>query len=360
MNIVIIGAGNIGTQFACMCAYKGHRVTIYTKRASEFDKVIEIVDENNEIISGNIYKITDELSEAMEDCNMVIVTKPAFMFEEVCEQLKPYIDRTIDIGFMPGEGGVEFIFSEFIEKGNVIFGLQRVPTVARLEKYGKRVRCEGKRSRLDICAIPHSETKRLAEFMSDLFDMPCDILPNYLNVTLTPSNPILHTTRLKTMFKDYYQGIVYKNNPLFYGDWNEEASDLLIKCDEELQEMCKILSEINLTEVKSLKLHYEGNTSKEITEKLRSIKSLHNITSPMVKQEDGYVPDLKSRYFMADFPYGLAIIEGLAKILKYNAENIFETMDWYRKLVGKDIRFELGNYGIESKKDLYNFYLNKR
>ncbi len=151
--------------------------------------------------------------------------------------------------------------------------------------------------------------------MTKLWGIPCTSLPNYLSVTLTPSDPILHTTRLCTMFNDYETGKIYDRIPLFYGEWSNDSSKLLLDCDSELQSMIKLLDILDLHNVRSLKQHYESETVEEMTNKLRSIKSLHNLPSPMKKVENGWIPDFNSRYFTADFPYGLAIIEELAYVL---------------------------------------------
>lgn len=83
----------------------------------------------------------------------------------------------------------------------------------------------------------------------------CEPLPDYLNLTLTPSNPILHTTRLMTLFKDYVPGkIVYSSVPLFYEEWSDETTELLFKCDAEVQGLCHELKVFDLSEVKSLRL----------------------------------------------------------------------------------------------------------
>lgn len=101
--------------------------------------------------------------------------------------------------------------------------------------------------------------------MSGLWGIPCTVHPNYLSVTLTPSNPILHTTRLSTLFADYEEGKVYNRNPLFYGEWSDASSELLIACDGELQEMLKIMDKLDLHNVRSLKLHYESDTIEAMT-----------------------------------------------------------------------------------------------
>ena len=355
-RIAVIGGGNIGTQVACVCAIKGYTVNVNSSKPELYNGTLEIVDENNNVSKGNINLVTSSMRQTIEGCQIIFVTHPAFRLKEIANQMLPYIKKDMNIGVLPGTGGAEYAFRECIKKGATLFGLQRVPSVARLEQYGRRVRCEGLRSELFLASIPNSSATDLAEFMSDLWGIPCHILPNYLSVTLTPSNPILHTTRLRTLFSDYYEGKVYERNPLFYGEWSDDSSELLISCDSELQKMLKIMNKLDLNDVKSLKLHYESDTVEAMTAKLRSIKSLHNLLSPMKYVGGGWIPDFSSRYFTADFPYGLAIIEELAEILNYDAPNIRETMDWYRKVTGDTNKLNLKDYGINDIEDIYDLY----
>ena len=116
------------------------------------------------------------------------------------------------------------------------------------------------------------------------------------------------------------------------------------------------MNKLDLSNVRSLKLHYESETVQAMTKKLCSIKSLHNLTSPMKQVENGWIPDFNSRYFTADFPYGLAIIEELAEVLDFATPNIKSTMDWYRKVTGDTNRLDLETYGICSIEDIYNLY----
>lgn len=355
-NIAIIGGGNIGTQFACVCAAKGYSVNVYSSKPELYDGTLEIIDENNEITTGKLNIITSDIGKAVDDCRILIVTHPAFLLKKVADDLLPYIKEDIVILVLPGTGGAEFSFSECIKKGATLAGLQRVPSVARIEQYGKRVRCEGLRPELYLASIPSGKADDLSEFISSLWCIPCKALPNYLSVTLTPSNPILHTSRLRTLFADYKEGKVYDRNPLFYGEWSDDSSKLLIACDQELQDMIKLMDKMDLSAVKSLKIHYESDTIEAMTKKLSSIKSLHNLGSPMIKVSGGFIPDFKSRYFTADFPYGLAIIEELAALLGFSAPNIKDTMDWYRKVTGDTNRLDLADYGIRTLEDIYELY----
>lgn len=355
-KITVIGGGNIGTQFACQCASKGHEVTVFSSRPEAYDGTLEIVNEFGQVITGRLWKVTDSLQEAVLGSQIIFVTYPAFRLRKLAEDLLPYVTGNMTIVVLPGTGGAEFAFGDCVKAGATLCGLQRVPGVARLERYGKRVRCEGLRSQLYLAAIPHADAQDLAAFMTALWEIPCAVLPNYLSVTLTPSNPILHTTRLRTLFRDYHQGVCYPDNPLFYGQWDDVSSELLLACDGELQDLCRRLDRLDLSNVRSLRLHYESSTVQEMTKKLCSIRSLHDLASPMKKTEGGWVPDFGSRYFTADFPYGLAIIEELGKLLSAETPNICQTMDWYRETTGNTEHFKFSDYGIYKVSDLYRVY----
>ena len=357
MNITIIGAGNIGTQFAIEFADKGHEVIMYTSKVRAMNSELCMLDENNIITKkGTLKKITDKLEDALKEAEYVIITYPAFMLEEISKQIFEYIKPGLKIGVIPGTGGAEFFFAEHIKKGVYFFGLQRVPSVARLVEDGKSVRVSGKRDKLHLAAIPSSAAGEIAELFQNVFEMKCVVLPNYLSVTLTPSNPILHTTRLKTLFNDYAPGKVYSKNPLFYQEWTDESSKLLLQCDAELQELCRVLEGIDLSEVRSLKKHYESETVEELTKKLQSIKSLQGLLSPMKEVEKGFVPDFESRYFTADFPYGLSIIYQLATIMGVSVPFIKETLEWYYLVTNSTEKLNLADFGLSSQEDVYKFY----
>lgn len=360
MKITIIGAGNIGTQFAIEFAEKGHDVTIFASKPSCIKKNLFMVNEVGETTKkGEVKKITNNIKDAVEDAEYIIITYPAFMLKDIADRLFDYVEAGMKIGVIPGTGGAEFFFARHVKKGAVLFGLQRVPGVARLETYGECVRVSGKRERLHLAVIPKCMSTEIANVMESVFEMPCEILPNYLCVTLTPSNPILHTTRLKTLFEEYVPGRVYEKNPLFYQEWTDKSSELLLRCDSELQEICKTLKALDLSEVRSLKLHYESTNVKEMTQKLRSIKSLQGLYTPMLKVEGGYIPDFNSRYFTADFPYGLSIIAQLAKVLSVDVQYIKETLDWYYSVTGRREEVHLSEYGICSYEAVIEFYREK-
>lgn len=359
-NIGVIGGGNIGTQFACMCSYKGYKTSLFTSRPDEFLKKINIINENGKTITGELTLVTDNLGKILENCDLIFITYPAFLLTKLANDILSYkncisLQRTFVV--LPGTGGVEFSFRKIIENGAAVYGVQRVPSVARLEKYGQIVRCEGLRKELNLASVSKNNDHKVGQLLEELWEIPCKYLPNYLNITLTPSNPILHTSRLYALFHNFSSETVYDKNPLFYGDWNDESSELLLKLDDELQMICNSLYPLDLSGVRSLKEHYESYTVADLTKKLSTIPSLHKIYSPMSRLRNGWVPNFNSRYFLADFPFGLSIFFEISKLLKLDCVYMRLLMNWYNDIIGNKQYFELSKYEIHTKKDLIEMYL---
>ena len=350
-KILIIGGGNIGTEFACEFAAAGYEVNIYTSRPERFRKQLSIVDSEGTVLrEGTIAMATADISLAMAGCLFIFVIVPAFMFASVAQKMLPYIEEGMQIGVIPGTGGAEFAFADCVRAGAVLFGLQRVPSIARLNEYGSQVCIEGRKKELFLASVPAGRAQEAAMLME------CTLLPNYLNVTLTPSNPILHTTRLRTMFGDYREGVIYDHNFLFYEEWTDESSQLLLKCDQELEHMIEIMKEMDLTHVVPLRIYYESPDAPAMTAKIRSIKAFHGLRSPMKESEGGWVPDFDSRYFTADFSYGLAILIEIAHAVGRAVPCMEETMNWYLDLTGRERTFLLSDAGVHDLKDIYKFY----
>ena len=334
MNVTIVGLGNVGTQIAVHAASKNHAVTVFTAKNKSVCEELFIVDNTDKILfSGKIACATDDAETAFKDADLIFVTVPSFYMKKQAEIIIPHL-----------------------KKGCVLCGLQRVPSVARLKEYGKCVCATGYRDKLFVATLPTNQKENCAKLIGSIFDMPCDAMPHFLNLTLTPSNPILHTTRLKTIFKDYKEGVYYKSLPLFYQEWNDESSRLLLKCDKEVQDICLALKDFDLSFVKSLKEHYESPDAEALTKKITSIPAFFGLKTPCIEAENGLLPDFDSRYFTADFMFGLTILIQIADFLEINCPNMKETFNWFLPFFKGGPVFDFKDYGICSKKDFLEFY----
>lgn len=224
---------------------------------------------------------------------------------------------------------------EILGNKYTLFGFQRVPFIARQRKYGKIGELLGYKPSLNV-AIENCEDKyRLRDELEFLFSTPVNILNNYYEASLTNSNPILHTGRLYTMWKDY-EGKPYERQSLFYADWTDEASECLIKMDEEFQ---RLLRKLNIAEavIPTLLDYYESTDAASLTKKIKSISAFKTIKSPMTETESGWTPDFGSRYFTEDFPFGLKYIKDLAAENNIPTPHIDEVYEWGIKVTNRGV-----------------------
>ena len=76
-----------------------------------------------------------------------------------------------------------------------------------------------------------------------------------------------------------------------------------------------------------------------------------------MESESGYLPDFSSRYFTADFPFGLSIIKQIMDFVEFDGEKIGETLRWYYEVTGNSIiEFKYSDYGINCYEDFCKFY----
>ena len=232
--------------------------------------------------------------------------------------------------------------------------------------------CSTKKS-VRLACMTRKYTEKLCNLLSDMVDFECLPLDNYLTVALTPSNPILHTARLFSIFKDATAELNFPSMIKFYGDWNDLSSKTLLDMDSELQAICKSFSAIDLSGVIPLSIHYESASVEALTSKIKSIKSWNKLNSPMKKIGDKYFIDLESRYFQEDFPFGLCVLKAYAQITCVKTPVMNSVLYWYQKLSGVQFLDSNGNldtraivcgsitqrFGITKPSDMENFYLGR-
>ena len=329
MTICVIGGGNLGTLIAAECAAKGHEVVLAVSDPEHWNGELSVWDAQETcLLRARVASVTNRPEQAVQGADMVFITYPASMFRALAQQLLGTVQPGQWLVVVPGSGGAQEAFEPLTDAGAVLLGMQRVHCIARVRKRGDSVYALGRKPLLKAGAVPSDQAERGSHLLEALFDIPCQPLPNYLSVTLSPSNPILHTSRLYAMFRDWKPGVVYPRCPLFYEDWDDEASELLFRCDDELQKLCATIPD-DLSSVQSLKEYYESPTVPAMTNKIRSIPAFRDILSPMKRVEGGWEPDFSSRYFSADFPFGLKILTDLASKWNVAAPTMNEIWNWY-------------------------------
>ncbi|MCR4761510.1 MAG: NAD/NADP octopine/nopaline dehydrogenase family protein, partial [Oscillospiraceae bacterium] len=102
--------------------------------------------------------------------------------------------------------------------------------------------------------------------------------------------------------------------------------------------------------------HYESETPHQLTEKIRSIKAFKGLKIPAVAVSDGLIPDLHSRYFTADFSYGLSVIVQIAHFAGTDVPELERVLNWYNGIRIETDEFRYEDYGIRNTEDFLKFY----
>ena len=253
----------------------------------------------------------------------------SFLVEKVILEIKPYLKKDTIVGAVFGCTGFFLFAHQHLPSYTKLFALQRVPYISRVVEYGKEANLLGYRDKLILAVENLNERENFRKQVEKLLGEEIELADSFYEVTLSNSNPILHTGRLYTMWKEW-DGKPFSRCILFYREWTLEASSLEIEMDKEFFSLLKVLN-VSTKHIKTLLEHYEATDAAGMTKKLRSIESLSTIQAPMKEVAEGWIPDFSSRYFTEDFPYGLALIHKLAHEKGVPTPTIDKVYEWGRK-----------------------------
>ena len=307
-RICICGGGSLGHVIAgYLSAKKDVEVNILTQRPQLWKHELHISTPEGDTLHGRLHIISDDPEEALRGADIVLLCLPGYAIKSELIKIKPYANSHTFVGSVFSSTGFFFEALELFEGDVPLWGFQRVPFIARTNVYGESAHLLGYKSCHNI-AIERCEDKEgFRTIIEELFDASVRLLSNYYEASFTNSNPILHPSRLYTLFKDWNKEVYYDRQFLFYEEWTDEASELLMAMDREL---FSLLGKLPVAPdfLTPILPYYESTDAASLTHKIRSINSFKGIATPMIPSDKGWQPDLDSRYFQEDFMYGLRYI----------------------------------------------------
>ncbi len=334
-TICICGGGSLGHVIAGYLANQGHTVNILTGHPRQWNDTLTINAVDNRTFTGTLRKVSDAPSDVIPQSQIVLFCLPGYANRSELEKIKPYLSEGTFVGCVFSSTGFFFEALDILPETNPLFGFQRVPFIARTSEYGHSAKLLGykKEHKMAVERATEEAKKELQQWWEAALGAPVRLLANYLEASLSNSNPLLHTARLYTMFRDWKPGVTYSRMILFYEEWTVEAAELYIKMDNEL---ALLLNHLPVTPgfLPNVLEYYGCNDAISLKDKLISIQSFKGITSPMIEETANcWIPDFKSRYFTEDFGYSLRYIWDLAK--KYNVHTpcIDMVYEWGKKKI---------------------------
>ena len=325
-KVCICGGGSLAHVCAGVLSSQPEvEVNIFTRKPELWSHQLEVTDSRGKVYNGNLNIISNSPEEALKDCDIVFLCLPGFAIEGTLNSIKPYIGNAV-VGSIVCSTGFFFAAHRILGEDARLFGFQRVPYIARTKEYGHTANLLGYKPQLAIAVENVEDNEAFRQLVETLWMTPVKLLGSHYEVSLTNSNPILHTGRLYSMWKDW-DGEVYDHNILFYKEWTNEASQMLIDMDAEFIQLLDVLP-VTKGAIPSLLEYYESHDAESLTRKITSIPAFQNITSPMKEVGGVWIPDFESRYFTEDFPYGLKYIWQLAHENNIYCPNIDLVYEW--------------------------------
>lgn len=355
-RICICGGGNLAHVVGGYLSAKPDcEVRLLTRHPERWqqDRSLQLTDINGRSFDSTFAVLSSDPAQTVAGADMVLLCLPGFAIAQVLESVKNHISAHTLVGSILSSTGFFLMAQKILPERAGLFGFQRVPFIARINEYGKSASLLGYKPSLAFATINVINPQELGNTLSQLFEVPVTWLDNYLKVTLTNSNPLLHPCRLYGIFG---KGKTEFDRPiLFYEEWDNLSSQTLIDCDAEFRHLLDRLG-ITGQEIVPILDYYESHDAQSLTDKIRSIQAFKGLTAPMIRTGNGkYGPDWQNRYFTEDIPYGLLIIKAFACKYCIDTPTIDRVLEWAQsgmgrqymvngQLTGKDIFQTAVNY----------------
>ena len=360
LNVVICGAGKTGHLATVLFKQLPDvKVTLLGSHPRlpeahpQHGKRLHALLPDGETLTATPDCVTCDPAEACRDADVVIITVPANFRADLLARIVPHLppDKPVYVGAIPGFCGFDWLAErELAARPNaVIWGMKDVAHIAFDLLPGQSIKMGGEKATLYV-ATHRRETaasqQALMALLQRLYSAPVVLLPDYLEITLTPGNPIMHSAVIYGLIGPYGQWHARPlSQPLcWWNDCPELGAYYLERMDEENQRLCAALETrlgVRLDSVLPLQQEIIDAYGDQIADAhtmlsvLRTNQAYHGIGLPLRKHDaGGYVFDTQHRVFQEDIAYGLSLLVTIAENLAVSVPYIEEVYRWCSDYMG--------------------------
>ena len=384
-NITVYGGGSSAHTLIPFLTHEDREINLLTSKPNKWNEEISLEyrnskDEVLKTYKGSINKASSHANEVIPNADIIILCMPVYKYREALDKIANYITPNTVIGTVYGQGGFNFMVNEIKTKYNLLdittFAIGLLPWICRTKEYGKTGITYGPKY-LNIVAFDNAQ--KFYE-LEDLFNDMCfkwfnkgrfKLAENFISLTLSVDNQIIHTSRLYGLYKKY-KGCWNSENlvPYFYKDFDDLSAGILKKIDEDYSLIRETIKEIYpkfdftyMLDYLDLEQLTYNSSNINIKESFVNSETLGAIKTPVIESNNIYILDKSHRFFYDDIYYGLCIAKWIAQELKLEVPTIDEILNWAQdviedKIIDRDrllINKKSGsfdNYGINSMDDI--------
>jgi predicted dinucleotide-binding enzyme len=301
-----------------------------------------------EVTWGKPDVVSAMAEDVVPDADVILIPLPSFAHVSTLQAIGQYLKDGCVIVALPGQGGFNWVARHTLGQQTaeriVIGGTNQLPYQCRTIKYGSEVDLIGHKRNIKVATEPSEQAGRVADVLTDLIGVTqVDPLPNFMTVTLTPANQVIHPTIMYGLFHDYKEPL--SEAPLFYQNTDEFTADIMTQTSDEVLAIAQQVAELSGQHIPvpglddMMREMYADELEDPTT--MKSIfctnRGYQNLLAPMVKSSDGRLaPDFNYRYLTEDIPRGQCVLKGVAQIAGVATPTIDRLIRWAGSVMGKE------------------------
>lgn len=353
MKISVIGAGNGGQAIAGYLAMQGYDVALYDivdDKINELRKLGGVKLEGRINGFGKISCITTNLSEAVKDAEIIMVTTIANAHKAVAHSIAPYLVDGQVIVLNPGRTCGALVFKQaLIESGcKARFYLAEAQTLVyacRIVENGT-VNIIGVKDEVLLSALPSTDTDYVLGKINPLYPS-FRKTTNVLRTSLENIGAMFHPCVL------LFNAATIERNEVFwfYRDMTEQIASFIERFDAERLAVGKAYG-INLLGVNEwIKFAYKDTIGDTLCERMKNNPAYHDIKSPST---------IFTRQLTEDIPTGVLPIMELGRAAGVETPLLTSMIRICEALLGQDLHSDgrnLKNLGLSgrTKQEILNY-----
>ncbi|MBO4233826.1 hypothetical protein FO675_05850 [Riemerella anatipestifer] len=375
--ISIVGGGNSTHSLIPLLTNEVNQINLFTRNPEKWSTEIkmEYVMSNGEVkdvLKGIVNKASSNPKDVIPQSDIIVLSVPVFQYRNLLHQIAPYInkDKKVYIGTIYGQGGFNWMVEEIIKKFNlknvVYFSSGLIPWITRTKKYGEVGINYGCKQNNVVAVFPKSEFSNVKKLLLD--DLCFNYFgkgeylqaDNFISLTLSVDNQIIHQTRLYAMYLKYGgEWNSYEDVPFFYRDYDDLSANVLEELDNEYSFIRnKLIKDFPEHDFKYMMNYLDlehfsyGSSSPNIKESFTDSQTLGQIPTPVVQNDEGkWVFDATHRFFYDDIYYGIVIAKWMAEKLNIRTPTIDKILKWAGSVIGEQIIDDKGNLKNNNKEN---------
>lgn len=395
-RILVCGGGNGAHCLSTLAASQKNSevqvLTLFQDEAERWAKQLEDsdvkltitdLDGSQQDLFAKPILITKDSEKAMSGVQIIFLVVPAFAHAGYFMAIEPHLQPNTLIVGLPGQAGFEFQCRSILgDKASTctIASLESLPWACRILEFGRHAQILGAKESLGIsyikgksCDLPFPVVESIQDILGK--KPKIEEIQNYIAINLMAKS-MVHPPILYGKWGDW-DGKPLQKEPLFYQGIDERQADLLSKVSDELIATGKMLEQLKEGIYMSQVIHifdwYKTYYKDQITDKsclmmaMRTNSAYDGLVHPMIKTEEGYIPNFNYRYTTEDIPYGLVVMKGIAEIAGVDTPVMDEIIAWAQqkldkeyivgsKLSGKDVGTTRApqSYGLKTVDELFD------